>query len=63
MARRRVASLPCRRAREIAHEAAGEGIACAGGIVRFFQRERRDAEDAVLIDHHGAVFAAFDDQR
>src|SRR5271168_4265949 len=55
-AERGVAQTLC--AGEIAHEAAGEAVACAGGIVRFFERERRDAEDAAFVDHHGAVFAA-----
>ena len=62
MARRRAARC-CRRCpRQVAHEAAGEAIARASGIVRLFERERRDGEDAVLVDEHRAVFATFHDQ-
>src|SRR5262249_21063388 len=47
---------------KIAHETASKGVACSGGVVRLLQGERRDAEDAALIHHHGAVLAAFDDE-
>ena len=47
---------------QVAHEAAGEGIACSCRIMRLLQRKRRYAEDAALVHHHGAIFTAFDDQ-
>src|SRR5690242_8159104 len=48
---------------EVAHKTSGEGIAGAGGIVGLFERKCGNAEDAVLIDEHGTVFAALHDQR
>jgi hypothetical protein len=62
MARRRAASIGFAATREIPHEAASEGVARAGGIVRFFERECRDAEDAALVHHHGAIFTTLDDE-
>src|SRR5690349_20948657 len=47
---------------QIAHEASGKGIACAGGVVGLFQRKCRNAKDAIFVDQHGAVFAALHDQ-
>src|SRR5467141_1159772 len=49
--------------RQVAHEAASEAVARAGGIVRLFQRKCRDAEDAALVHHHGAVFSTLYNQR
>src|SRR5260370_20059655 len=43
--------------------APGKAVARTGGIVRFFQRERGNAEYSALIHHHRSVFAAFDNQR
>src|SRR5712664_2120921 len=49
--------------RQVAHEAAGEAVACAGGIVRLFEWKRRHAEDPALVHHHGPVLSALHDQR
>src|ERR1700738_139777 len=35
---------------QVAHEAAGKAVSRTGGIVRFFQRKCRHAEDPVFID-------------
>ena len=48
---------------EIAHETAGESVARAGGIVDFIERKCRNAKDPIVVDEHGAVFAALDDER
>src|SRR5215468_4431842 len=48
---------------EIAHETSGERVARTGWIVRFFERKCRDGEHTTLVHHHGAVFAALDDER
>src|SRR5262245_25749789 len=47
---------------EVAHEAAGEGVARACRIMRLFKREGRNTEDAAFVHHHGAVLAAFHDE-
>src|ERR1700687_5027365 len=49
--------------RKVAHEAAGEAIAGASGIVRLFERKGRHAEDATLVPHHSPVLAALQHQR
>src|SRR5438445_7978141 len=48
---------------KVTHEAAGEAIAGAGGVVHFLQGKRGDGKDAGVVHHHGAVFAALDDER
>ncbi len=63
MARRITPSFSVPRARKVAHEAAGEAIARAGGVVHLLQRKRRHGKDAAVVHHHGAVFAALDHQR
>ena len=63
MARRSSASPTSGHAGQIAHEAARKGVARAGRIVDLFERKRRDAERAILVDQHGAVLAALDHQR
>ena len=50
------------RARQIAHETAGETVACAGGILHFFQRKCRHRKQEFLVHHDGAVLAALDHQ-
>ena len=48
---------------QIAHEATREAVAGPGGIMRLLQRKRRHAKYAVLVDHHGPVFAALHHER
>src|SRR5208283_4757212 len=50
------------RACEVAHEAAGKAVSRAGGIVYFFQWERRHGEEKVFVHHNGAVLATLDYQ-
>src|SRR5579862_9939662 len=45
-----------------AHEAPGETIARARGIVDLFQRKRRHCEKKIAMDEKGAVLSALDHQ-
>src|SRR5882724_6681058 len=47
----------------VAHETAGKAVARTSGIVRLLKRERGDAEYAVFIHEHRAIFAALHNQR
>ena len=42
-------------------EAAGEGVASAGGVGELGERVGRGGEEVVFTEEHGAVFAFFDD--
>src|SRR6266576_2490157 len=48
---------------EIAHESAGKSVAGTSWVVHLFERERGDAEGAILMNQHRAVFTALDHER
>src|SRR5467141_5294591 len=48
---------------EIAHESARKSVAGARGVVHLFERERGDAEGAILMNQHRAVFTALAHER
>src|ERR1022692_5180287 len=50
------------RAGEVSHETSGETVAGTGWIVNFVQRIGRNAEYRIAVNHHRAVFTAFDYQ-
>ena len=60
-ARRRFVVAQVARAREVAHEAAGEGVAGAGRIEHVLERIGRREEDRALLEQERAVLALLDD--
>src|SRR5579863_7561140 len=50
------------RSGQITHEAAGKAVSGSSRIVDLFERERGHAENPLVMNHHGAVLPALDDQ-
>src|SRR3981189_1147619 len=48
---------------EIAHESARKSVAGARWVMHLFERERGDAEGAILMNKHRAVCTALDHER
>src|SRR6266550_611973 len=48
---------------EIAHESARKSVAGARWVMHLFEWERGDAEGAILMNQHRAVFTALDHER